>query len=117
MKPKCLYFVILVVATTLGLASCQGDGSMVQHKLIVTGNEHSVPMYPDEQTYLKVSHMQQEGGVKGMAGEVRQSFAAKDIDDQTPVSVVSSDSNGAVVEITQGPMKGQTGFVKSQNLD
>ena len=74
-------------------------------------------MYPDEQTYMKVSGMQQQGGVEGVAGEVRKNFSAKDIDDQTPVRIVSSDENGAVVEIAQGPMRGQTGFVARQNVD
>jgi hypothetical protein len=74
-------------------------------------------MYPDEEVYLKVSRMQQKGGVEGIAGDVRKNLSAKDIDDQTPVRIVSSDENGAVVEIAQGPMKGQTGFVARQNVD
>jgi hypothetical protein len=52
-----------------------------------------------------------------MLGDVGKNLAAKQIDDQTPVKVISSSSNGAVVEITEGPMKGQTGFVAKQNLD
>jgi len=52
-----------------------------------------------------------------MAGEVRSKFSTRTIDDQTQVNVVSSDDNGAVVQISDGPMKGQTGFVAKQNLD
>jgi hypothetical protein len=32
------------------------------HKLIVTGEQHAVPLYPDEATYLKISQLQQQGG-------------------------------------------------------
>lgn len=108
--------VIMALGVTAGLvAGCQKP--LLTHKLIVTGNQHSVPLYPDEQTYLKISHEKQQGGIGGMAGEVRNKFSAREIDDQTLVQVVSSDDNGAVVQITEGPMKGQSGFVAKQNLD
>jgi hypothetical protein len=97
------------------LPACQKP--LLTHKLVVTGNEHSVPLYSDEQTYLAVSHEKQQGGVEGMAGDVRNKLSAREIDDQTPVKIVSSDDNGAVIEITEGPMKGQSGFVAKQNID
>jgi hypothetical protein len=97
------------------IAACQK--SVLTHKLVVTGNQHSVPLYSDEQTFLDVSHEKQQGGVEGMAGDVRNKFSAREIDDQTAVKVVSSDDNGAVIEIIEGPMKGQSGFVAKQNLD
>jgi hypothetical protein len=87
------------------------------HKLVATGGQHSVPLYPDEATYLKISQLQQQGGVTGMIGDVGKNLAARQIDDQTPVKVISSSSNGSVIEITDGAMKGQTGFVAKQNLD
>jgi hypothetical protein len=90
--------------------------SVLNHKL-VTGNQHSVPLYSDEQTYLEVSHEQQQGGVEGMAGNLHNKLSARQIDDQTPVTVISSNDNGAVIQITEGPMKGQSGFVAKQNLD
>jgi hypothetical protein len=105
------------LAFALGLPGCQQGQQLMPHKLVVTGNQHSVPLYSDEQTFLKVSRMKQEGGVEGMAGDVTKSLEAKAIDDQTPVKIVSSDDNGAVVEITGGAMKGQSGFVAKQNLD
>jgi hypothetical protein len=117
MRTNHRYFALSVLGFFLVVAGCQGQNTLVAHKLVATPNQHSVPMYPDEQTYLKVSRMQQQGGVEGMAGDVRKNFTAKDIDDQTPVTIVSSDDNGAVVEIAQGPMKGQSGFVPRQNID
>ncbi len=57
------------------------------------------------------------GGIEGMVGKVAKSFHAKEIDDQTPVDVISSDDNAALVKISQGPTKGQTAFAAKQNVD
>lgn len=100
-----------------GLGACDRGETLLQHKLVTTGGEHSVPLYSDENTYMQVSRMKQQGGVEGMAGDVSKHLSAREIDDQTHVKVVSSDPNGAVVEITEGPMKGQSGFVATGNLD
>jgi hypothetical protein len=96
-------------------AACQHP--VLTHKLVVTGNQHSVPLYADEETYLKYSRMRQQGGIEGMVGNIGKKFVARDIDDQTPVKIVSNDDNGAIVQIIDGPMKGQTGFVARQNVD
>jgi len=117
MRAKSNFLAILLAASAFAVAACQSGQSIVSHKLVASANQHSVPMYPDEQTYLKVSRMQQQGGIEGMAGDVRKNFIAWAIDDQTPVTIVSSDENGAVVEIAQGPMKGHSGFVAKQNID
>jgi transcription antitermination factor NusG len=110
MKPLKIIAAATVVGITLALAGCG-------HKLVASQGEKSVPLYPDEQTYTKLSQLKQQGGVQGMLGSVGQNFAAKQIDDQTPVKVISTDDNGAQVEITDGPMKGQAGFVAKQNLE
>ena len=102
-------------ASTLLLLACQQP--VVTHKLVATGTQHTVPMYPDEQTYLHVSREKQSGGVEGMVGDVKQQFQAREIDDQTQISVVSSDDNGSVVQVIDGPMKGASGFVAKQNVD
>lgn len=100
----------------LALTGC-AKKSVLTHKLVATGGEHAVPLYPDEATYLKVSHKAQQGGVTGMVGSAQQDLSAKKIDDQTPVDIISSDSNGAQVQIVEGPMKGTAGFVSNQNVD
>ena len=116
-KSQFIAATIAALLFPLAFTACNQHGSLVNHKLVVTGNEHSVPMYPDEQTYLKVARMNQEGGIEGMAGKVNKDLQSKNIDDQTEVKVVSSDDNGSVVQIVAGPMKGQTGFVAKQNVD
>lgn len=105
----------LAGALILSVAACQKP--VIQHKLVATGGSHTVPLYPDEATYLKVAHKAQESGVTGMVGNVQKDFTAKQIDDQTPVKIISSDDNGDEVQITQGPMAGQAGFVAKQNVD
>jgi hypothetical protein len=101
-----------------GVMGCQTPmRSIVPHKLVATGNEHSIPVYPDEQSYLHTSHEKQQGGVEGVVGDVKQNFEAKQLDDHTPVQIVTSDENGAVITVTDGPMKGATGFVAKQNVD
>ncbi len=111
---------ILVIGTLsmLAIIGCQTPMQpIITHKLVVTGNQHAVPLYPDEQTYLHTSHEKQEGGVLGVVGDVKQNLTAKQLDDQTSVQIVNSDDNGAVVMVTDGPMKGATGFVAKQNVD
>ncbi len=98
------------VALMLAIAGCT-------HKLVTAPGQTSVPLYQDEDTFTKLSQLKQQGGMQGMIGSLGQTFAAKQIDNQTPVKVLSKDNNGAEVEITSGPMKGQTGFVAKQNLN
>ena len=117
MIAKFNFLAIILATSAFAMAACQSGQSIVPHKLVATGSQHSIAMYPDEQTYVQVSRMQQHGGIEGMAGHVRKNFTALAIDDQTPVTIVSSDANGAVVEIAQGPMKGQSGFVAKRNVD
>jgi transcription antitermination factor NusG len=99
------------------LAACDNNGAgLISNKLVVAGNQQSIPMYTDEQSYLKVSGMKQQGGVEGMAGQVANGMEAKSVEPDTPVKVISKDDNGAQVEIIAGPLKGQTGFVPAQNV-
>ena len=109
---------ILFAMVASGMTSCQQQvQTVLPHKVVVTGNQHSVPVYPDEEAYLHTARMKGEGGVEGIVGDVKQKFEAKEIEDQTPVQIVSADDNGAVIAVTDGPMKGLTGFVAKQNVD
>jgi len=109
---------VLFAMVASGMTSCQQQvQTVLPHKVVATGNQHSVPVYPDEEAYLHTARMKGEGGVAGIVGDVKQKFQAKEIEDQTPVQIVSADDNGAVIAVTDGPMKGLTGFVPKQNIN
>jgi hypothetical protein len=101
----------------LAVVGCKEGVAALPYKLVATAGDRSIPMYPDEPTFLKVAGRAQSGGVSGAVGDVQRQFEAKQIDNQTPVEIISSDSNGAEVRITSGPMSGQIGFVAVQNVD
>ena|SRR5579872_2308399 len=118
MNKSRLFVLAAAAAVVSGLVACNSPGTPVlAHKLVATGGESSIPLYPDEHTLVEVSHRSQQGGVTGMVGSVQKDMSAKQIDDQTPVNVVSTDDNGAQVEIIDGPLKGQSGFVLKQNVN
>ena len=111
---------ILMLGTLFSIAiiACQQPiGPVVSHKLVAIGNQRAVPMFPDEQAYLHTSREKQAGGVVGVIGDVKENITAKQLDDQTPVQIVTADDYGAVITVTDGPMKGATGFVAKQNVD
>ena len=114
-RMKSMLRLIAASAIVFSLGACQQP--LVTHKLVATNGQQSVPLYPDEHTFVEVSHREQSGGVNGMVGDVQKNFTAKQINDQTPVKVLASDDNGSQVLITDGPMRGQSGFVAHQNVD
>jgi len=110
---------ILMLGTlfTIAIVACrQPIGPVISHKLKVFGNQRAVPIYPNELTYLYTSREKQAGGVVGVVGDVKPNLTAKQLDDQTPVHIVTSDDYGAVITVTDGPMKGATGFVARHNV-
>jgi hypothetical protein len=76
MRAKFRVLAILLAASAFTATACQSGQSIVSHELVATGNQHSVAMYPDEQTYLKVSRMEQQGGIEGIAGDMRKNLAS-----------------------------------------
>jgi hypothetical protein len=102
-----------LVASTIGLsvmiAGCQ-------HYLIAAPGETSVAVYPDEQTYSKIADLKKQGGIGGMIGGLGQNFTAKQIDNNTPVRIVTSDDLGDVIEVIDGPNKGISGFVPKSSV-
>lgn len=87
------------------------------HRVVSEGDEHTVKLYPDEATYEKLKDMKKQGGPMGMLGGLGEGFVIRELDNKTPVRVISSDSEGAMVEVTDGPHKGMQGFVRHDNLD
>jgi transcription antitermination factor NusG len=76
-----------------------------------------VKVYPDQATYDKLAKLKSEGGPMGMLGGLGANLAAKQVDDRTPVRIVSSNDEGSEIEVTDGPFKGLKGFVPRQNVD
>ncbi|HEY6394619.1 MAG TPA: hypothetical protein VIX12_04315 [Candidatus Binataceae bacterium] len=105
---------------TLILSAALGAALMLagcQHRLVAANEEHTVGLYPDEQTYMKIAQMKGQGGVAGMIGGMGQNLATRQIDNDTPVRIISSDDMGSQVEIIDGPLKGTTGFAPKQNVN
>src|SRR5579863_8150660 len=73
-----------VLVATLLLAGCG-------HKLIATADEHTVKVYPDRDTLQKLTDLKRGGGIGGMIGNLGSSMTAKEVNDKTPVKVISSD--------------------------
>lgn len=99
-----------LIGVSIFLAGCQ-------HRLVAAPGENSVAIYPDEQTYEKIADLKKQGGMAGMVGGLGQNFAAKRVDDKTAVKIVSSDDEGDVVEVTQGPNMGLRGFVPKSSVN
>lgn len=87
------------------------------HRVVASAGEHTVKVFPDQATYDKVAKMKSQGGAMGMLGGIGANLAAKEVDDQTPVRIVTSNDEGSVIEVTDGPFKGVTGFVPKQNVN
>ena len=87
------------------------------HRVVASAGEHTVKVFPDQATYDKVAKMKSQGGAMGMLGGIGANLAAKEVDDQTPVRIVTTNDEGSVIEVTDGPFKGVKGFVPRQNVN
>lgn len=100
-----------LITAALLLAGCG-------HKLIATGGEGTVSVYPDKNTFDKLQSVKQQGGaIGGMIGGMGENLVSKKVDDKTPVKILSSDDKGAEVEVLDGPNKGIQGYVGKGNVD
>ena len=102
----------MVVAVAVLIMTAAGCG----HKLVATGDQTTVEVFPDEATYQKVKQIKQMGGPAGMLADLGAKAFSKPVDKDTPVSIESSDSVGAQIEVTDGPNKGVKGFVAKENV-
>lgn len=82
------------------------------HELVASGSDDTVSVYPDENTFAKLK----QGGVGGMIGGLGEGFAAKQIDNDTPVRIINSDDQGSQIEVLDGAFKGLHGFVPTDNV-
>ena len=101
--------IAIVLATALTVAGCG-------HKVVASPGETTVAVYPDEDTWRKLAQMKSQGGVVGMLGGLGAGLATKQVDNNTPVKIISSDEAGSKIEVLDGANKGLTGFVPKENL-
>ena len=108
MQPRCLVIGAALAAAMLA-AGCS-------HRVVANAGEHTVKLYRDEATFEKIKDLKKQGGPMAMLGNLGEGFAAKELGDNTPIRIISRDSEGAQVEVTDGPDKGATGFVARNNV-
>jgi hypothetical protein len=101
------------IGVVLGVLLLAGCG----HKLVAAHGEHTVAVYPDKTAFDRVQSMKKMGGPVGMLGGLGENLVSRKVNDQTPVRVISTDPEGAQVEVLGGPDKGLKGFVAKENLD
>ncbi len=103
------FLVGAVLAATFLLAGCS-------HRVVASPGQHTVKLYRDEATYEKIKDLKSQGGPMAMLGQMGEGFVTKELDNHTPVRIISQDSEGAQIEVTDGPDKGTQGFVAKANV-
>ena len=101
---------ILGIVLVIGLAGCG-------HNLVAHNGETTVNVYPSKEQFDKVESMKSQGGPVAMLGGLGEGLLAKKIDNDTAVQILSSDNNGAMVEVLDGRDKGFKGYVAKDNLN
>jgi ABC-type oligopeptide transport system substrate-binding subunit len=110
MRISTLVICAFAIAASIAIAGCG-------HKLVAHNGESTVAVYPDENTFTKLSDLKKQGGVVGgMIGGIGEGLAAKQVDNNTPVRIINSDDKGSQIEVLDGAFKGTQGFVPSDNL-
>lgn len=87
------------------------------HKLVARGGETTVNVYGNKEQFDKVQAMKSQGGAAGIFGGIGETMLARKVDNDTPVKIISSDEEGAAVEVLDGRDKGVQGYVAKDNLD
>ena len=87
------------------------------HKLVAHNGGTTVNVYGNKEQFDKVQSMKSEGGAAGIFGGIGESMLAKKVDNDTPVKIISSDNQGATVEVLDGRNKGLRGYVAKDNLE
>jgi hypothetical protein len=100
---------LLLITLAIALAGCG-------HKLIAHNGDPMVNVYANRQQFDKVMSMKSQGGAAGLLGGLGENMLARKVPNNTPVKVISTDEEGSVIEVTDGPDKGVQGYVAKDNL-
>jgi len=109
MRISTLVICAVVIGAMLAIAGCG-------HRLVAHNGEGTVAVYPDENTFTKLAELKKQGGVGGMIGGLGVGLTTKQVDNNTPVRIISSDDQGSQIEILDGAFKGTQGFVPKDNV-
>jgi ABC-type oligopeptide transport system substrate-binding subunit len=99
----------VLFCTLLALAGCS-------HKLVGHSGETTVSVYPSKNDFDSLTSMKSRGAAGQMMGGIGETFIAKKVAENTQVKILSSDAEGAEVEILQGPNAGLRGYVAKDNV-
>jgi hypothetical protein len=100
----------IFLLATLALYGCG-------HKLVAHNGETSVNVFQNKENFDKLQSLKSQGGPAGMIGGFGESMMTRKIPENTPVKIISSDPEGDVIEVTQGPDKGLRGYVSKDNVN
>lgn len=92
------------------LAGCGG------HKLVAHNGVTIINVFPSKEDFDKVVSMKSQGGPASVIGGLGETMVAKRVPDGTPVKILSSDPEGAMVEVLSGPDKGLRGYVSKDDV-
>jgi hypothetical protein len=110
MRPSTIIICAIAIGTSLAMLGCG-------HKLVAHNGESTVALYPDENTFVKLTKLKNQGGpVGGAIAGLGEGLATKQVDNNTPVKIINSDDKGAQVEVLDGAYKGMHGFVPNDNI-
>ena len=110
MRISTIVICAFVIGGALAIAGCG-------HHLVAHNGESTVAVYPDENTFVKLTDLKKQGGVGGMIGGLGEGLTAKQVDNNTPVRIINSDDRGSRIEVLDGAFKGTQGFVPKDNLN
>jgi hypothetical protein len=106
---KIIAFVTLM-GSLVGLVGCS-------HKLVGRAGESTINVFPTKHDFDNVMAMKSRGGAEGMVGGLGENFMAKKVPQNTTVKIISSDSEGADIQVVEGPDAGLRGYVAKDNVD
>jgi hypothetical protein len=100
----------LLITALVGITGCT-------HKLVGRSGDTTVSVFPSKKDFDNVMSLKSHGGAEGFVGGLGQTFMAKQVAANTPVKILSSDSEGDDIQIIQGPNAGLRGYVAKDNVD
>jgi hypothetical protein len=100
----------MLIGALLSIAGCS-------HKLVGRGGETTVSVFPSKKDFDNVMSMKSRGGAEGMVGGIGETFMATRVAENTPVKVLSTDSEGDDIQVLEGPDVGVRGYVAKDNVD